>query len=134
MSIEENLRSIARELKGVKELGRYDSGEYGNFDEIEDHLSEEWESYKQQNNLEELGDLDGTFVVEQKSGFIGSERLTVQSADYVVNFEAYNAEESDDQMYEAEYLCTFDFGGQEGGDVPAFFRGFLDQNFERVDE
>lgn len=136
MDLEESFRSLARDIKGVHELDQYDSGDYESLDDIEADMQEEWETYKQNNGLDELGELDGTFVVERKGGILGSERLRVQSADYVINFEEYepDAEDADDQVFEAEYLCTFEYGGQEGGDVPAFFRSFLDENFERVEE
>ena len=131
MGLAESIQSFTRDLKGIQELEQYDSGEYGSLDEIEEDMHEEWESYKEENNLDELGELDGTFNVERNGGFLRPESLSVRSADYIVKFEQYETEdqESSDRMFEADYL-TYDNGVNESEDVPAFFRGFLDDNFE----
>lgn len=131
MSLTESIQSLTRDLKGIHELEQYGSGDYDSLDEIEEEMHEEWETYKQENNLDELGELNGTFKVERKGGFLRPESLSVRSADYIVRFEQYETEgeESSDRMFEADYL-TYDNGVNESEDVPAFFRGFLADNFE----
>jgi len=131
MSVAESIQSLTRDLKGIQELEQYDSGDYDSIDEIEQDMEDEWETYKQEHNLDELGELDGTFNVERTGGFFIPESLSVKSADYIVKFKQYETEdeESSDRMFEAEYL-TYDNGIEESENIPAFFRGFLDDNFE----
>ena len=130
MEFDEKLESLAnRALPGVK-LDSYDSGNYDSLDEIEDDMSAAWEDYKQQNNLEEFGELDGIFLVDRSGGILRSEKLSVRSADYRIDFTEYEPEDGDETLFQADYYTTQHFGGREDASVPAFFRDFLDENFE----
>jgi len=133
MGFAERFRSLKRDVKGVQELDQYESGGYDSLDEIEEDMHDEWETYKQEHNLDDLGQLDGTFNVEMNGGFLQAESLSVKSADYLIQFEEYQPkEDSADTLFKAEYL-TYNNGVEESEDVPAFFRGFLEDNFEPVD-
>lgn len=139
MVFEESLRSIARDLKGVERLQQYQSGDFeydesDKFKHLREDLEEEWEEYKEENNLDGFRALDGTFYVENGGGFLSSDRLTVKSAGYAVTFDTYEHEETGENMFEAEYLELLNNGEPESKIVPNFFRGFLDENFETTDE
>lgn len=134
MGIDETLESLAnRALPRIK-LESYDSGGYDSLNEIEDDMSTEWENYKQGHGLEEFGELDGIFYVNNSGGLLRSEKLTVQSADYIVKFSEYELEDGEETMFQADYFTTSHFGKRESEDVPAFFRQFLDGNFTRTQE
>jgi len=70
-------------------------------------------------------------MIGRNGGFLRNESLSVTSRDYIVKFEEHapRDEDSTDLSFEAEYM-TYDNDVRESEDVPAFFRGFLKENFK----
>lgn len=128
MNIEEGLENLTNRVLPPVKLEGYESGQYSSLQEVEDEMDAYWCEYKQENGLEEFGDLHQIFDVNYSGGILRSESLEVESADYMLRFQEGS------EGYSAEYFTTQHFGDRESPAVPEFFRGFLQENFEPVEE
>ncbi|MFB6116405.1 MAG: hypothetical protein ABEK10_02725 [Candidatus Nanosalina sp.] len=138
MDLEQGMEETANALLPAVELESYESGNYGSLQEIEKDMSSAWEEYKQDEGLEEFGELDEVFDVNY-SGIL-KDFLTVESADYTVKFgkdlrstvQKLMGEEQR-ESYEAGLYQTQHFGLEETIHVQNFFTDFLESNFQQTD-